>query len=51
MVSALPVVWKRKWGQGNVFFSFVRHDASDFNVPEARELVNRGLLWASRREH
>jgi type 1 glutamine amidotransferase len=46
--TVMPVVWKRKWGQGNVFFSSVGHVAADFNVPEARELVNRGMLWASR---
>ena len=44
----MPVVWKRNWGQGKVFFSSLGHVATDFNVPQAREIVNRGLLWASR---
>jgi type 1 glutamine amidotransferase len=44
----MPVVWKRRWGQGKVFFSSVGHVAQDFNVPEAREIVQRGMLWASR---
>ena len=43
----MPVVWKRMWGQGRVFFSSVGHLAKDFDVPEAREIVQRGMLWAS----
>jgi uncharacterized protein len=45
----MPVVWKRRWGQGRVFFCSLGHKARDFDVPEARELVRRGLLWAARR--
>ena len=44
----MPVVWKRMWGKGKVFFSSVGHVAKDFDVPEAREIVRRGMLWASR---
>lgn len=44
----MPVVWKRMWGEGRVFYSSCGHVASDFDVPEAREVVRRGMLWASR---
>lgn len=44
----MPVVWKRRYGQGRVFYASVGHVAKDFDVPEAREIVRRGLLWASR---
>lgn len=44
----MPVVWKRKWGQGRVFYSSLGHIASDFNVPEVLEIQKRGMLWASR---
>ena len=44
----MPVVWKRRWGQGRVFYSSLGHQAHDFNVPEAREIQRRGMLWASR---
>jgi type 1 glutamine amidotransferase len=44
----MPVVWKRRWGLGRVFYSSLGHVASDFDVPEAREIMRRGLLWASR---
>lgn len=44
----MPVVWKRRWGLGKVFYCSLGHQAKDFDVPEAREIVRRGLLWASR---
>ncbi|MDQ4127584.1 MAG: ThuA domain-containing protein [Actinomycetota bacterium] len=44
----MPVVWKRQWGEGRVFYSSLGHVAKDFEVPEAREIVKRGMLWASR---
>jgi uncharacterized protein len=44
----MPVVWKRKWGNGRVFYCSLGHVSKDFDVPEAREIVRRGLLWASR---
>jgi uncharacterized protein len=46
----MPVVWKRKWGNGRVFYCSLGHVAKDFEVPEAREIVRRGLLWATREE-
>jgi len=44
----MPVVWKRMYGAGRVFFTSLGHVASDFNVPEARTIVERGMLWASK---
>lgn len=44
----MPVVWTRSWGQGRVAYSSLGHVASDFDVPEAREISRRSLLWASR---
>jgi type 1 glutamine amidotransferase len=44
----MPVVWKRTWGQGRVFFCSLGHVAQDFDVPEVREIVRRGMLWATR---
>ncbi len=46
--TVMPVVWKRRWGAGKVFYCSLGHKAHDFDVPEAREIVRRGLLWASR---
>jgi type 1 glutamine amidotransferase len=46
--TVMPVVWKRMWGKGRVFYSSLGHVASDFNVPEAKEIQRRGMLWATR---
>ncbi len=48
--TVMPVVWKRRWGAGKVFYCSLGHTVADFEVPEAREIVRRGLLWASRGE-
>jgi len=44
----MPVVWKKRWGEGRVFYSSLGHVVRDFNVPEAQEIMKRGMLWASR---
>ena len=46
--TVMPVVWKRHWGEGWVYYCSLGHVNSDFEVPEAQELVLRGLLWAAR---
>jgi type 1 glutamine amidotransferase len=46
--TVMPVVWKKKWGNGRVFFSSLGHTVKDFDVPEAREIQLRGMLWAAR---
>ncbi len=46
--AVMPVVWKRRWGKGKVFYCSLGHVARDFDVPQAREIVRRGLIWATR---
>ena len=46
--AVIPVVWKRMWGVGRVFYTSLGHVAKDFDVPEARTIVQRGMLWASK---
>jgi len=46
--TVMPVVWKRMWNAGRVFYSSLGHHASDFDVPEAKEIQIRGMVWASR---
>ena len=46
--TVMPVVWKRMWGQGRVFYSSLGHVTTDFDVPEAREIMRRGMVWAAR---
>jgi len=43
----MPVAWKKMYGKGRVFYTSLGHVADDFKVPEALEIVKRGMLWAS----
>ncbi len=44
----MPVVWKKRWGKGKVFFSSLGHTNADFAVAEALEIQKRGMLWSAR---
>ena len=46
--TVMPVVWKRMYGKGRVFYASFGHVRKDFDVPEALEIERRGMLWASR---
>ncbi len=46
--TVMPVVWTKRYDQARVFYCSLGHVAADFDVPEAREIVRRGLLWAAR---
>ncbi len=45
--SVMPVVWKKYYGDGRVFYSSLGHVAPDFDVPEALTIMERGILWAA----
>ncbi len=40
----MPVVWKRRHGEGRVFYSALGHVASEFDVPQMRTILRRGML-------
>jgi hypothetical protein len=44
----MPVIWKKMYGRGRVFYTSLGHVSKDFDVPQAREIVKRGMLWAAR---
>jgi type 1 glutamine amidotransferase len=45
----MPVVYKRQFGKGRVFYSSLGHDPAEFDVyPEAATILRRGLNWAAR---
>ena len=46
--TRMPVVWKRTYGKARVFYSALGHVASEFEVPEMKTILQRGLLWAKR---
>ncbi|MDR0494592.1 MAG: ThuA domain-containing protein [Treponema sp.] len=43
----VPQIWTKKWGHGRVFYNALGHHDDVFNIPEAWELMKRGLLWAA----
>lgn len=44
----MPVVWTKYYGLGKVYYNALGHQANVFEIPEALELMRRGLLWAAR---
>ena len=44
----MPVAWKRRHGQGRVFYSSLGHVSAEFQVPQMRTILERGMLWAAR---
>jgi uncharacterized protein len=44
----MPVVWKRRHGEGRVFYSALGHVAAEFEVAPMRTLLRRGMIWAAR---
>ena len=49
--AVIPVVWKKTFGKGRVFYSSLGHVAKDFDVPEALEIMKRGICWAAMSLH
>jgi len=45
--AVIPVAWKKTFGKGRVFYSSLGHVAKDFDVPEALEIMKRGICWAA----
>jgi uncharacterized protein len=45
--ATMPVVWKKTYGKGRVFYTSLGHVSADFKVPETLEIVKRGIRWAS----
>lgn len=46
--TVMPVVWKHRYGAARVFYSSLGHVAAEFEVPQMREILRRGLIWAAR---
>ncbi|MFC1736706.1 ThuA domain-containing protein [Candidatus Hydrogenedentota bacterium] len=43
----MPVAWTKMWGEGRVYYCSLGHIAKDMRLPEAFELVMRGMMWAA----
>jgi type 1 glutamine amidotransferase len=46
----MPVVWKRRYGKGRVFYCSLGHVSAEFQVPQMRTIIQRGMLWAGARD-
>lgn len=44
----MPQIWKKRFGEGRVFYSALGHRAYELDVPEIRTIMVRGMLWAAR---
>ena len=45
--STMPVVWKKNYGKGRIFYSSIGHNLADFEVSEVMTMQMRGFRWAS----
>lgn len=46
--TVMPVVWKRRYGRGRVFYSSLGHSPEELETPEVFEIIKRGMSWAMR---
>ncbi len=46
--APVPVVWKKSWGEGRVFYSSLGHNAEVAAQKEPLEIMTRGMLWAAK---
>ena len=46
--TVMPYAYTKTYGKGRVFVACWGHTDKDFLVPEAREIVLRGMVWAAR---
>jgi type 1 glutamine amidotransferase len=44
-----PAVWTRQWGKGRIFVCTPGHRVEILENPNVRTIIERGMLWASRR--
>jgi type 1 glutamine amidotransferase len=47
--TVIPVVWKRRWDKGRVFYCSIGHRLDDLKVPQINEIMRRGFLWPTKK--
>jgi type 1 glutamine amidotransferase len=43
----MPVAWTKLYGSGRIFYCSLGHQLEVMGIPEAREMMRRGFLWAA----
>ena len=47
--TTMPVAFTKRWGKGRVYYNSLGHTSDVFKtIPEAKEMMRRGMLWAAR---
>ena len=41
----MPVIWKKQYGKGKVFYTSLGHTRDVFDIPEAWTILKRGINW------
>lgn len=44
----MPVIFTKGWGKGKVYYNSLGHTFEIFDIPEVKELMRRGFLWATK---
>ena len=42
----MPVAWTKNFGYGRIFYTSVGHHADIFDIPQAKEMIDRGIDYA-----
>jgi type 1 glutamine amidotransferase len=48
--AIVPVVWKKSFDKGRVFYISIGHSKDNFEIPEVWTLITRGISWAAQKE-
>ena len=43
----MPTAWTKRWGHGRVYYNALGHNNAVFDIPELREMMRRGFIWAA----
>ncbi len=46
--TIMPYAYTKEYGKGKIFVACWGHSPKDFEIPQAKTIVERGLLWAAR---
>ena len=49
--ATMPVAWKKMYGKGRVFYTAIGHTTRDFEIPDAMEMLQRGIRWAAQSKY
>lgn len=45
--AVIPVVWKKYYGKGRVFYISIGHDPAELQMPEPWKITTRGIEWTA----